>query len=77
MAKAYKGNYQIICKACNGSGEILYTGEETCSKCRGIGRITGLNSISLRCRACNGNGKVFYRRTERCKQCSGIGKILV
>lgn len=68
----------LICKACNGDGEV------NCTKCKGIGLVP-VNCIECKgkgkvdsgtsmveCDICNGTGKV----DEKCNECFGGGLIM-
>jgi|WetSurMetagenome_2_1015567.scaffolds.fasta_scaffold00085_50 molecular chaperone DnaJ len=60
----------VSCAACGGSGA---ESQETCSKCKGTGRIQegkGFMRMAQICRDCGGKGK---KTTASCKRCSGRG----
>jgi len=66
----------VACTACGGSGAEPGTSAETCSRCRGTGRVTqqqGFFSIATTCPKCRGQGTLI---TKHCKECRGQGKKL-
>ena len=67
------------CPHCSGLGAESKSDIETCSKCRGTGRVTVIqNSIFGRiqtetaCPQCNGRGKTIKKK---CSQCNGDGRV--
>lgn len=69
----------VVCKKCQGSGAEPGVGFETCSSCRGSGRIIkiqrtilGNMQVEATCSTCRGQGKIIK---EKCKQCKGGGVI--
>jgi molecular chaperone DnaJ len=78
--KTVKYKRHIICDKCNGSGAKNGTSTETCSQCKGNGRITrvqrsfiGTIQTTTACHFCKGTGKVTK---EKCTFCNGKGLIL-
>jgi molecular chaperone DnaJ len=64
------------CKVCQGSGAKPGTSPETCSYCKGYGRVNktqGFFSIATTCPECQGEGKIIK---YHCKECEGDGLIL-
>lgn len=64
------------CDSCDGKGGH---GEETCSTCKGRGRVVqqqrtmfGVFQTEATCPTCNGSGRTFK---ETCKKCNGRGHI--
>jgi len=68
-------SYQIICPHCRGEKKILYTGEEMCNSCAGLGRHLKSNCWSAACLICRGSGRVSYCRSETCRYCQGRGTL--
>ncbi len=78
LLTAIRGGESIIqlrrpesCSACSGEGG---TGKQTCSTCRGSGRVTqnrfGMQAVVL-CDECAGSGTRF---AEECSTCAGAGR---
>jgi len=74
--KLYKS---VICDTCQGSGGKPGSKEETCSVCKGSGRIkrtvnTILGTVMQEtvCSECHGKGKVH---SAKCEKCSGEGVV--
>ncbi|MEI6126301.1 MAG: molecular chaperone DnaJ [Pseudomonadota bacterium] len=64
----------VPCPACKGSGAAPGSSPETCSMCRGAGRVTqqqGFFSIATACPRCRGTGTTI---SAPCKECRGTGK---
>ncbi|MFC1668390.1 molecular chaperone DnaJ, partial [Chlamydiota bacterium] len=65
-----------ICSVCKGEGAEPGTSKETCSHCKGSGKIRssqGFFSITQTCSHCQGIGKIIK---NPCKNCRGNGRIL-
>ena len=69
------------CPECSGSGAEKGTTVETCSTCRGTGRVTvqqqtmlGYMQTQKTCSSCHGRGKIIK---TPCKNCSGKGRIKI
>lgn len=67
------------CSHCHGSGAESTSDIQTCSTCRGTGRVTrqqqtifGTMQSQSTCPDCNGTGKKI---TKLCKECGGNGRI--
>jgi molecular chaperone DnaJ len=63
---------EALCATCSGTGAEAY---ETCTRCRGTGRIQssrGFFRMSQTCPDCGGTGK---KVTKTCKTCGGRGKV--
>ena len=70
-------NYKEECETCHGSGAKAGTSPETCSKCKGQGRIVytsqslfGTMQNVQDCPDCRGTGKVIK---DKCPKCKGQG----
>jgi molecular chaperone DnaJ len=68
---------QVKCDRCNGEGAEPGAKVETCSTCRGTGKVTGVQRTILGnmqvqsvCPDCQGEGKTF---SAKCNKCSGTG----
>lgn len=68
---------RVKCDHCDGVGAEPGTKVDTCSNCRGTGKVTQvqrtiLGNIQMQavCPDCNGEGKTF---SQKCKKCSGSG----
>ena len=69
------------CGECSGSGAEKGTTPETCSTCRGTGRVTvqqqtmlGYMQTQRACNSCGGRGKIIK---SPCSNCNGKGRIKV
>ena len=69
----------VSCSNCQGTGAEPGVGSETCSTCRGSGRvikmqrtILGNVQVQATCAACHGEGKIVK---EKCKSCRGSGVV--
>jgi molecular chaperone DnaJ len=67
----------VSCSKCQGLGAEPGSDWETCSTCRGSGRVikiqrTILGNVQMQttCAACGGQGKIIK---EKCRQCKGVG----
>lgn len=76
-------NYNRICRCpdCSGSGAAKGTSPETCTKCRGTGRMRVIQRLGgmqfqseTSCDACRGSGKIIK---TPCTNCRGTGLIRV
>lgn len=68
---------QVHCDSCNGSGAKNGTSKETCSICKGQGRVTkvqrsflGAIQTTSVCSSCRGSGQVIK---DKCTSCTGRG----
>jgi len=71
-------NKEDVCESCNGSGAAPGSHPETCSNCRGSGRIQrqqqsffGMSMVTSDCPVCQGKGTII--RTP-CTSCNGRGR---
>ena len=69
------------CQDCSGSGAASGTTPETCTTCRGTGRVTvqqqtmlGYMQTQRSCSACRGSGKIIK---TPCKNCNGKGRVKI
>ena len=69
------------CQDCSGSGAASGTTPETCTTCRGTGRVTvqqqtmlGYMQTQRACSACRGSGKIIK---TPCKNCNGKGRVKI
>ena len=63
------------CEACDGSGAASGSGAETCTTCRGAGRVrsqSGFFTVERTCPACGGSGQMIR---NPCRACSGSGRV--
>ncbi|KKR91743.1 MAG: Chaperone protein DnaJ [Parcubacteria group bacterium GW2011_GWC2_42_12] len=67
----------VSCSKCKGSGAEPGSGSETCSTCRGTGKviktqrtILGNMQVQAVCSACQGEGVIIK---EKCRHCKGAG----
>jgi molecular chaperone DnaJ len=67
----------IACKHCQGQGAEPGTPVETCTTCRGTGRVTRLQrtilgniQVQSTCPQCDGEGKTY---SQKCTKCGGTG----
>lgn len=70
---------RVHCEKCNGSGAKDGTSKETCSACKGQGRVTrvqrtfiGTVQTTTVCPTCKGSGEVIK---EKCQECNGQGQV--
>jgi len=68
----------ITCPDCSGSGAASGTAAQTCTACKGTGRIRQITQTMFgnmqterTCSACGGSGKII---TNPCKTCNGSGQ---
>jgi len=68
---------RVVCNDCQGSGAKNGTSKETCSNCKGQGRVTrvqrsfiGTIQTTTACPTCRGTGKIVK---EPCEKCRGDG----
>jgi molecular chaperone DnaJ len=65
----------IRCEPCKGSGAAGGGQPETCSTCRGSGRVraqSGFFTVERTCPTCGGTGQVIR---DPCRSCSGAGRV--
>ena len=69
------------CAECSGSGAAKGTTPETCTTCKGTGRVTvqqqtmlGYMQTQRACSACGGRGKIIK---TPCKNCNGKGRVKI
>ncbi|MFO1127601.1 MAG: molecular chaperone DnaJ [Rhodospirillales bacterium] len=65
----------VSCETCGGSGAASGTGVETCTTCRGAGRVrsqSGFFTVERTCPACAGSGQMVR---NPCRTCSGSGRV--
>lgn len=79
VEKKIKVKKLVMCQHCNGTGAESGSAMDTCSTCRGTGRITRVQQTILgamqtqsECSACGGEGKIIR---NKCPHCSGEGVI--
>lgn len=77
VEKKIKVKKYVPCDHCNGSGAENPSAVETCSTCRGTGRVNRIQQTILgrmqtvaECQDCNGTGQ---RITKKCPHCAGEG----
>lgn len=77
VEKKIKVKKYVMCSHCNGSGSAHGSQPDTCSTCRGTGRVTrvqqtilGQMQTSSDCPTCGGDGKVIK---DKCPHCAGEG----
>lgn len=66
----------VLCKTCEGRRTEPGKKVETCSTCRGTGKVIrsqGFFSISTACPSCHGEG---VKITHPCKTCKGMGQVI-
>jgi molecular chaperone DnaJ len=64
----------VNCTECSGSGAAEGTSPQTCTTCRGVGRVAqrqGFFSVATTCPHCRGTGTII---TKPCRTCGGSGK---
>ncbi|MCU0666164.1 MAG: molecular chaperone DnaJ [Candidatus Omnitrophica bacterium] len=84
LEEAYQGVEKTInlpryevCAVCSGTGAKPGSKKNTCSKCRGSGRIIASNGffqVAQTCTACSGEGSVIQ---SACPECKGQGRVKV
>ncbi len=82
LEDAFKGKSEPVdipavatCEICKGSGSAGGAPPETCSTCRGTGRIrsqSGFFSVERTCPACGGTAQVIK---DPCRACGGAGRV--
>ena len=82
LEEAFKGKSteirvpsSITCESCHGSGAKAGTQPQTCSHCRGHGKVRmqqGFFTIERTCPVCSGAGRVIK---DPCPTCSGTGRV--
>jgi molecular chaperone DnaJ len=82
LEQAFSGNKTAIrvptavpCDECHGSGAKSGSGSETCTTCRGAGRVrsqSGFFTVERTCPSCGGAGQVIR---DPCKRCTGSGRV--
>lgn len=77
--KEIEFNFKETCETCHGNGAKPGTSPETCSQCKGSGRITvtrqglfGVTQSVQGCPSCQGTGKIVK---EKCPSCYGSGYV--
>ena len=77
--KSIELNLKDACETCGGSGAKPGTSAETCSRCKGTGRVVttqqtmfGMMRSESACPDCQGSGKVIK---EKCSDCRGSGYV--
>ncbi len=77
VEKKIKVKKLVSCAHCNGTGAEKGAATETCSTCRGTGRVTRMQRTILgdmqtqtECPTCHGEGKIIK---EKCTHCHGEG----
>ena len=77
--KKIKVKKLVPCSHCNGTGSADGKSGETCSTCKGSGRvlrqqrsILGMMQVQSECPTCHGEGKVI---TNKCPHCNGEGVV--
>ncbi len=64
----------FACQECSGTGAADGESPQTCTLCKGVGRVAqrqGFFSVATTCPECRGTGTII---TKPCRQCSGSGK---
>ncbi|GAB4287250.1 MAG: molecular chaperone DnaJ [Marinilabiliales bacterium] len=79
VEKKLKIKKDVSCKACGGTGAKDGSAYQTCSTCRGTGRVTQIANTFLgqmqttsTCPSCHGEGKII---TKKCTVCYGEGVV--
>lgn len=79
IEKTIKLNKAVKCDQCDGSGAEPGSKTETCSSCKGSGRITkvqrtilGAMQVQTACPDCQGEGQKI---SQKCSKCHGQGKV--
>jgi molecular chaperone DnaJ len=77
VEKKIKVKKYVSCQHCNGTGAQNASAYNTCSTCRGSGRVTRVTNTLLgqmqttsACPTCQGDGKII---TDKCNHCAGEG----
>ncbi len=63
------------CEACRGTGSVGGTAPESCSTCRGVGRVraqSGFFTVERTCPSCGGSGQMIR---DPCRSCGGAGRL--
>ncbi|HLP05741.1 MAG TPA: molecular chaperone DnaJ [Paludibacter sp.] len=79
VEKKIKVKKQVMCSHCSGTGAEHGSATETCSTCKGQGRVTrvqqtilGQMQTTAECPTCGGDGKIIK---EKCSHCNGEGVV--
>src|SRR5512147_504990 len=65
----------VRCEACKGSGSAGGGAPDTCSTCRGAGRVraqSGFFTVERTCPSCGGSGQMIR---DACRSCGGAGRV--
>jgi molecular chaperone DnaJ len=65
----------VRCEACKGSGSAGGAAPDTCSTCRGAGRVraqSGFFTVERTCPSCGGSGQMIR---DACRSCGGAGRV--
>src|SRR5512144_2101908 len=82
LERAFAGSKSTIrvpaavrCEACKGSGSAGGAAPDTCSTCRGAGRVraqSGFFTVERTCPSCGGSGQMIR---DACRSCGGAGRM--
>jgi molecular chaperone DnaJ len=82
LEEAFSGSKSTIrvptavrCEACMGSGSSGGAAPESCSTCRGTGRVraqSGFFTVERTCPSCGGSGQMIR---DPCRSCGGAGRV--
>jgi molecular chaperone DnaJ len=82
LEEAFSGSKSTIrvptavrCEACMGSGSSGGAAPESCSTCRGAGRVraqSGFFTVERTCPSCGGSGQMIR---DPCRSCGGAGRV--